>query len=385
VRPEAWRERVASGAVPQSVARLLLPYVEAPRILAAISASWEKAQSPNAVAWDRENWSTRERAADEIEDLVEGATRPIEGRAIGYSAKELGTYDKPRPRLFKLTDELRASLDVVTVKIDGKPIEVATDVEAFDRLQIPLVKAAIAKSRKNARPPAEPVEDPKASAKAAADKLIERVAVWRAGVLRFRIAAALEEPRPPSPLRGVRAAAHHQRIVERLLVAAILGDDGLAGDLSAALIEAIPTGLRKGLGGPASELAAAWATLRQLDKVDPSGVSALVASAFAAVLRADDDNPRFPRFPGDYLEQLAVDLGLGMIGDLWPKLTPAELREFYGTHNAEQLVDLAAELGAFVPEGKAKATAVEILLGKGGRVPVPRILGGAKAKRKRGK
>jgi ParB/RepB/Spo0J family partition protein len=73
--PVAWRERVASGAVPQSVARLLLPYVEAPRILEAIGASWEKAQAPNAADWDRENWSTRERAADEILDLVEGAKR----------------------------------------------------------------------------------------------------------------------------------------------------------------------------------------------------------------------------------------------------------------------------------------------------------------------
>jgi ParB/RepB/Spo0J family partition protein len=381
--PEEWRQRVASGVLPQSIARLLLPYVEAPRIMAAISASWEKAQDPQAKEWDRDDWATREAAEREIEDVVAGATRPIDGKTpISYSSKELGTYDhKGRGRLFKLTPELRADLDVVKVKIDGKVLEVATNVERFDAEQIPLVKAAIAKSRKNAKPqPLEP-QDPEAaareSAKAQAEKLAERVKVWQVETLRGRLAAALEEPLPKQ--REKRTV-----IVERLLIATILGDAYLAGDLSGAMLESIPSGLRSGLGGPASDLSAAWSTIGKLTKVDQAAGPTLIASAFAVVLRQLDD-PRWPRFPLDFLEQLADDLGLGGVAALWSKLTPDERGEFYDCHTVEQLVALAGELGVYVPDGKSKATIVEMLLGKGGRCPVPKILGGVKVKRKQTK
>jgi hypothetical protein len=356
----------------------LLPYVEAPRIMAAISASWEKAQDPKANEWDRDDWATREAAEREIEDVVAGATRPLDGKTpISYSSKELGTYDhKGRGRLFKLTPELRDDLDVVKVKIDGKLLEVATNVERFDAEQIPLVKAAIAKSRKNAKPQPLEAQDPKAaareSAKAAADKLLERVNAWRVEVLRFRLASALEDPLPKQ--RDKRTV-----IVERLLIATIFGGEGLAGDLSAAMLESIPSGLRKDLGGPASELAAAWATIGKLTKVDQAAGPTLIASAFALVLRQLDD-PRWPRWPLDFLEQLADDLGLGGVAALWSKLTPEERGGLYDCHTVPQLLALGEELGIFIPDGKSKATILELLLAKGGRCPVPKILGGAKAK-----
>jgi ParB/RepB/Spo0J family partition protein len=140
--PDVWQQRVAAGELPESFARLLLPYCVAPGLMAAIDADYVACHTLKADNWYRRRWESRSSLEDHLPGIVREWARPIDGKtAVGcYSYKQTGTY-RSEPRLFKLTDEVRQTLGVVTIPIDGKPCEVASNTKAFDKLQLPLVKA----------------------------------------------------------------------------------------------------------------------------------------------------------------------------------------------------------------------------------------------------
>ena len=151
--PPVWQERVLSGELPQSFARLLLPYAHAPKLMEAIDAEWKKAHGPKAYSWERERWENREEFEAEVAAVVENQIRPMDGKTTHrYSHEQVGAYGHKAPRLFDVTDELREKLGVVTLELSpfgsgGKKreMEVATDAALFDKLNIPLVKQKLAK------------------------------------------------------------------------------------------------------------------------------------------------------------------------------------------------------------------------------------------------
>lgn len=194
--PKVWQERVRSGELPQSFARLLLPYVHAPKLMDAIDAEWVKDHGPKAKQHQRDGWETRNQFEETLWGIICDSTRPADGKTPHhYDYREVGSFGVYEPRLFELTDELRQKLGVVTIEhsqfIAGKKVkmELATDAKAFDELNVPLVKAKLAKKTKASAAkggredkPAPPKLTPaqvKAREKEKAEQLARRIDAWR--------------------------------------------------------------------------------------------------------------------------------------------------------------------------------------------------------------
>lgn len=187
--PEIWQQRIASGKLPATFGRTMLPACEVPAVFGSLEESWEIFEE--AVAEDDEweidtnDFGTRSKLEKYIEHLLETHTRPCDKRTHWY--RNLGLmYDQAdQPMLFKLTPELEQSLDVKTIRIGGEDRLVATNVEAYEALQIPLIQkkakgknAPVADGDDGEKRPLTPSEQ-KAKKKLAAEKLAKRVEEWR--------------------------------------------------------------------------------------------------------------------------------------------------------------------------------------------------------------
>lgn len=136
--PESIQDHVAAGRLPERSARYLVPYAGVPGIMA---------QAEREIR-DQHSWWTRANESEAqvkfgVQRLVRENVRPLSGKHdYGY---QLG-YE--HARYFELTDSLRKKLNVVTIRIDNKPVEVATNVKLWDKCQVPLIKAKLAEKNR---------------------------------------------------------------------------------------------------------------------------------------------------------------------------------------------------------------------------------------------
>lgn len=372
--PEIWQNRVAAGELPESFARVILPLASAPRLLAELDKSWK--------AKDRdEDWGSRDRVETNVDYIMEELTRPLDGEKHRYGYKELqrvknhwrlsGEYK----RLFELTPEIEAKLEIVELLVDGKKVRRATNAPAYDKLQIPLiVKAVDAKAKtsaeKSSRDKAakrEPTPaERKEQAAARTRQLGERIAAWRHKLLRRACAKAIED-QEDSGLRVVLAHAADR-----------VSYGGLS--FTEALLQV--RGVKPSRHGWHDEY---WPVVAGIQSSpaqdDDRGVIAKLAQL---ILSHESKDWRRPTLPHSFVDSYAHELSVDLKAE-WTELQNDELNqepdpmleEFFLLHQTEQLRGLAKELGVFADESANKPAIVKLLLGKlrGGsnsRLPLPK-------------
>lgn len=371
--PEPFQKRVAAGELEQTFARSLVPYAAAPRLMAAIEKDYVEAHKPKAQAYERRNWESRSVLDDHLRNFVTANTRPIDKKSTrNYSGK--GYYYGWHPMLFELTAAVRETLDVVPLPIGlkGKPLDVATNIEAYDALQLPLVKkkreADEKRYSRNAgrdRPAKKSTKEPTAAElkKAAverAKKLAEHIAGWRHAWLRSLIVAELDKG--PKPL---------QRIIARKAIAALVLNGSHHYRVTNALQETISvkSGHRK--------LADRY---RAVDALGFDSIDEWYVKALSAVIAEDDTDPRNPSIDFGFIDAIAAEQGIDLaehwlamqtIGD---KGDRDRLDNFLQMHTTEQLQAQAAEWKIASVEGKPKKLTIEVILGVVRQLPLPKSI-----------
>lgn len=130
--PPAWRLRIASGEVPQTFGRLLLPYAKSRVVLEELEETIRREQGLEGLRRDDfEAW---------CDDAVRHATRPMDARDKPFYGYELGGH---YGRVFKLTPEIEAELGVCELPVVLNPygkrervtLPRATNVKRWEELQ----------------------------------------------------------------------------------------------------------------------------------------------------------------------------------------------------------------------------------------------------------
>jgi len=187
--PEPWMGRVSSGEMAYTVARLLLPYVGAPRLLQAMDENYLE-----CLKWDESGWSKREEAEEAIDDVAAGCSRSIDAKKKRYRGTD---YRVTYPCLADV-DAHRDELAIVKIPVrDGRGKRVtelrATNVELFDKLQTEAQQQREDQTgkgkgagRESEPAPLTPAER-KARAEDRARELKEKIRQWRLRFLRYLI------------------------------------------------------------------------------------------------------------------------------------------------------------------------------------------------------
>jgi len=394
--PSVWQQRVASGELPQTFARELLPLAHAPRLLEHVEKDWQAAHHKLANAWDRESWLDRDGVATLVENVIDRHTRTIDPKVkqlyVGGEVSK-GTYFRGEfGRLFELSDMVRHQLDVVTVKIDGKEMEVATNVKRWDELQLPLVQAACAKKRKGKAAAAcddderkakklTPAEA-KAAAKLKADQLDHRIRGWRHEWLRELIAADL--------LKTEAGNAIARKFFLSFCMS-YAGYPNLDRHVREALNGELPSGF-----GDADTLSEAYAATTTIAARDRNGLDDLGCKALLTLLALEDRDAKTPWIPHAVVDGMAAELGIDL-ARAWkalqaPGVDGSRLESFLLLHSAEQLAALnAAEKWGLYLDGKGKAQMVRSVVATARTLPLPKSIPPVEAptanagKRKRGR
>lgn len=371
--PEPWRGRLVSREIDETTARLLLPFVAAPRLLAAFDAEWRE-----ATEYRDEPLSglTREAFGRRIETLVDEHTRPfaMDLKQNWFDGQDnfLGWH----PCYVDVAAH-RDELDVVKIPVrqDGgakaKIVveERITNLDALSRLQAAAIKdRESAKARKEDKADAKrkakeqaakkelTPKEQKAKREAAARVLRERIKKWTFALKRFTIAAVLKNP-----------AFANGEVVDRLLLYwglfrgnhgyqrnAIQAGAGNSAAVKRELEDDRQGGVWKGLakiGDTQLAIACAaveyfWPTFEDAYDVDTWRVAEPVVEAFCQAISFSMNQAW-----QDAQEDLPV--GAGMF-----------VQKFLDLHNGDQLRALAKEWDVFIPESATKSKAIAIVQAK---------------------
>lgn len=407
--PPDWQARVAAGDLPQTFARLVLPYVGIPGLMQQLDEEWRtfaKLRAEDAAGGDiprpwelsESPFTSRSGLAAALEQMVEAHTRPISpGRRHEYGARDR-VWMGEQPLLFELTDDLRRQLGIVEIPVTRKvgkgkqakevteQVEVATNVELYDQHQIPAIKAKLAAAEKKGaqrqadgdakasakkEKPAPTPAELKARAKEQAEQLATRVRAWRHRLLSDAIAARFGGGEEQYWATG--------KLVLWMLTVGCGGQE-------------IRTAL---LGRTKYDwLSDPWATLGQ---VLPAGESPhdyqaranyhqILQDVAAALLRRPDSDSRRPHVPFEVVEGLALAMGVDIAAE-WLKLqqptdryagktcrNEAKRESFYLLFQSAQLDALGKELGVHVADAKKREDKVRILVNIGRALPLPACL-----------
>lgn len=390
--PERWQERVATGELPQTFARFLTPYAASPAIMREIDVAWSRDTGPKAHEWDREQWERRDAFERSVAQIVRKITRPVDDvTPFRYTYAELGgnfPEGKDPPRLFDLTPELRKKLAPFTVTIDGKALELTTNVKAFDRLQLPLVKKKLAKlsarqaglaTKRDEQKAGKPKEQTPAE-KAAAEKerrlqLAARVKAWRHAWLRRLCADRLDGDVAHRFACALFAANDHN--VSNRLAELFRKELARVGDVK--------------LDRYSHSVGKSFQALDKLPKGPTWRDTIPIVDALAALLRLDDRDPRRPLLEVELVDGLAAELGVDL-AEAWRldlAAGAAALASFLELHTAAQLVELNNVEGwGFYIDGKPRAAAIAIMKGRVKALKLPKSVAPVAApagKRKVGK
>ncbi len=361
--PEIWQQRIASGKLPATFGRTMLPACEVPAVFGSLEEAWdlfEEAQAENdEYELESNDFSNRSSLERSVEQLLEKHTRPCDKQTHWYSNLGLMYNQADQPMLFKLTPELEKSLDVKTIRIGGEDRLVATNVEAYEALQIPLIQkkakgknAPVADDDGEKRPltPAEL----KIKKKEAAEKLAKRINTWRDRWLQRIISDSITIADDFMPTGGlsirlaVWAAAH---LEQRIILNAI-------GNLA-------PTRSRTSSFG---------ISLDQVISIEPNDACAMANRVMAVAVLANE------AWPTEVLEQAMRWLG-NDLAERWAFLQTAVsephkelLSDFYNLFTTDQLEDLAKELKEpEVARVTGKQAKINVLKG-GFYVTLPKVI-----------
>jgi ParB/RepB/Spo0J family partition protein len=365
--PQVWQDRVASGELPQSYARELLPLL----VLGDESEAWGYLQDE----WDRRSdghsdFDTRDDLSGAASRLIERHTRPIE-KGDTQRVADTGDYTD-HPLRFKLTPELEEELRIVEVDFGEGKLRRATNCKLYDRVQIPAVNAFIAKKNKG-----KAVEDddhsggankklnPKQQAAADAERrekagevLAKRIEKWRAAWLRDLVATAIvHEDHADLCVRLVMWQQTRIRVVSY-------------GDANNLAIEGY--------------LAASWGSPWHgvLRGKGQGNVEQLVAHWLLAPARDGYEHPMPDEKVEDLVELLKIDLA-----DQWGVMQasvsnrPERYQEFFELHNSEQLDALGRELEVGTTGAAKKSGKVSAFLNAPKTLRLPRALKPLRGKR----
>lgn len=375
--PKLWQDRIISGELPQKYGRTLAAIAAAPRLLAVVEQDWKDAHDKHAQSWDRENWESHEALEEFVERVIADNTRPIDKKTkhrFDYDVFKSNNVEYPR--LFELTDDIRTKLEVRTFTIDKKEVELATNVAAWDELQIPLAQEKFISGKKGKAAAAGAdgeTEKPKpltaAQRKAAeaekAKKLAEHVAGWRHEWLIDCILTALDIEKTPTPVRLA--------IANKVYAAVMLhGYGAWSSDFGRAIKQTLPKNIKPGYSLPD-----AYAAVDRYGHVNFSGwyLNALV---YALRTSLDNKDPRSPRLPFELADAIAAELEVDVVEEWRILQTKSEGRDrleaFLLLHTTDQLREQAAEWKLHIPEGKPKKVIVEMILAKTTPLPLPKSI-----------
>ncbi len=388
--PKFWQELVASGEFPPTFARFLVPYAHAPRIMYAFEKDYLKSRKLDEDDEERMTWDNRACLQQFLEDRIEDYFRPLAaGHTIdfGYHAFQgkipkrsyLFRYTGQYPCLFEITPELEKQLDCVELEVEqrvkGKRIkikrQVATNVEAYDKLQIPLIikkvdakeKSAASKSAgKEKKATAEkkltPAEQKKLDAERR-EQLAARISTWRHNWLKKILADAFGSPERCPEWQAYRFTLW------------LAGNDRLGNSI--------------GADDKLEELLHAKGVHPDcISPISQETLPGLVHQFAAACLSHRDTNPKYSAFETQDLEAFARDLSVDLAAEFL-ELGKEELEVFLLLHQGPQLDPLAKEWDIYVKEGSGKSDKIKFILASGKRKPLPKSVPAIAAAKKGGK
>lgn len=379
--PKVWQERVASGELPETWARALLPALPLKSVMAELEKEFKN--KPVNV-WENWGFDSRRDLEECVGDLLKRQTRRLDetkrhygdcSRAGGWDAT--GEY----PCLLH-QDEIegnRKKLEIVTLSIDGQDVEVATNTKLFDELQYALIKKRhvekAAKKAKAAGKKADAGKKVKSQLVKSPDMIKHEAAVraadlkrdinsWRDRVLRREISAAI---------RAAKIKTAEPRLMT--LVIAFLVDQSsfTSADLFPIVKEALGCRLDDCDENPYCALAEYLNTGATLTKWQN------VAAAICAFLIGGDAHHDRPAAIDSETLQALFDEWKCDLTAAWQKLYAAKdplFEEFLEMHRKEELRTLAKEIvpDLHLAESLGKPQMVALLTGRPRPPALPKCL-----------
>jgi ParB family transcriptional regulator, chromosome partitioning protein len=335
--PESMQHRVASGEIPQTFARAMLPYVKSSVVVAYVEESIEKSGLEGM---------TRDDFEDLLDDAVQETTRPMDPKDKPYSDYRVNGY-KEFGRLFKVTKENEAQLNVCELPVrmgrwgrgERKVVKRATNVQRWEELQEAAKKERMdARANGKGKSKADAGENGKAKAPTAAElkqrredqdkQLGRRVEEWAQDLMRVAIARELDPGDWPARwlcryYHGCMAGAAHHSTMQRGMEA---------------------TGGKSFLRD--------WEETEQWLNPDDDAITRMdeLDAAEAKLILDPDADIRIMLYP-EVVWGMAglVDVKLA---DEWKAASGDRLRRFFDLHTLDQLRDLVTELGDVVTISK---------------------------------
>lgn len=379
--PQSMRELVADGTLPARAARYVVPFAEATVIVDA----WAKRIKGNSY--------DRRRAIDHPDSFfaidlgwASANARPVDGKTK-YSA---GYQYQPARRQFELDDKTRKRLQIVTVPIGKKQVEVAQNVKLFDKLNAPhLVKASsygggrsTGKKKKLAgkmTPAAIAAE--KRAKRLEADKLLKkRLPVW--GRRLKRCALARQTKLSHAVIGVTLPLLTHQEREDSWFEAA-------AATLGQLKSPSMVDDLLGCVRFPDQFSDRLWRILLWPQRFGWPGKE--VAEDFEHPMISDEPPAKLPLEPypmtDAVIDKLIAATGVS-IEQAWRDAAgdgPERdlLREFLTLHTSDQLVDLAAKWKVDISGAGTKAEKVESFAVAEHYLPIPDVIKPAKATKAR--
>lgn len=372
--PEPWRGRLVSGEIEETKARALLPYLAAPRVLAAIDQDWSDPLGYLRTA-------SRDEFTDEVERIVANNTFVVGDRdKHQWYRNGKGPWDHV-PCYVDL-EAHREKLEIVTLPIRegyGKRAksvqrECVTNMDLLCKLQWAEMKkregkksAAADKREAKAKQAKRELTPAEQKAKAERDRhiLAERIKHWKLAVKRFVIG---------DTLRDLKYGVGNP-IFRIALVWAF--NAGSHGHQAASLRE----GIRAAGDAARCDPFRIAGTIGRLHS--PEMVQQAAAAEYFWPLKVGDAYALTERHvPRELVEALWDEFGFDIVLT-WSAMQndqPAGaallLRKFLDLHNVGQLRTLAAAWDVHVPDSATKAAGIRLIEAKltERRLPLPACL-----------
>lgn len=339
--PKKWQTLVASGELPESHARSVLTLVKIP---AALEAVWDDLS-------ERDEQRSRKDFERTIFWELDRHTRAFTGQvATTIPGQRYPSYEKVA---VKLNDENRARLAVVTVLRDGKSIEVATNVKAFDELQS---AAVLEKRKRKEQGNSKKVESQNSLSPADKQQQFEkRIARWRHAWMTDIVASGL---------------ATNPEIAARLILVLFRNP--------------IDSARARNSGMPGESWSAESLTdqFRSNAKLNEAECGRQLVADCISVVSSERDHDR-PLLDAELLQLLMGQLRRDFASEWINLQMPAKdrLNEFFGLFESDRLVELGKELGVHLGEAKTKAAKIQLLTTRERLLPLPKILQDKRGKR----
>lgn len=386
--PELWRNRVAAGELPESFARLLLPYNH-PELLAEFDKDYKQEQTSEHI-YDR-CWNHREALATRLSEIVSEVTgdcAPESEHYYGYETFKNATKYQGRYRcLIDLTEETRQQLKIVSVPVleynakkrKDEPVqrEVALNLKLFNKLQVEAIRKHVDAKPKGkgkataAKAPAKPKPltpaQLKQQAKEKAERYAKQLATWRLRWMRLELARQMTFL-TASKLIAWLATSNYYSLSW--------------GERTAAADDALGIKRRDRYD---DRWEPTWQALRSWDAATQGAPLPLIASRLlwpsAGLDARHQDN-----LPRELIDELVADTGVA-VEAAWfalqqnPDANRAAMFEaFFQLHDKGQLEQLGQQLDVSLQRAKSKADMVKAFLGLPRTLALPKCLQQAKAK-----